>query len=259
MASGQCCSGPVRTSNGDVGAHERIRREIEHGQTIAERAEEIWNWSSPAGRLRWARRAAMLAGSVSAGARVLEVGCGTGMLTSALVQRGARVTAIDVSAPLLASAGRRLAGTDARFLFASASELGFASNTFEWVIGSSVLHHLDVPQALREFRRVLKARGTICFAEPNMLNPQIAIQKNIPVVKRMMGDTPDETAFVRWRLAALLSRVGFGNIRITPFDFLHPATPRPLIPVVQRLGRLAEATIGLSEIAGSLYIRGEKP
>lgn len=240
-------------------SQERIRREIEHGENIAERAEEVWNWSSPAGRLRWARRAAMLLESAAPGAHVLEVGCGTGLLTAALVTQVALVTAVDVSETLLRAARRRVVGANVRFLLASAHQLGFSARTFDCVIGSSVLHHLDVPLALQEFHRVLKPRGTICFAEPNMLNPQIAIQKNVPFVKRLMGDSPDETAFVRWRLAALLGRIGFERVRVTPFDFLHPATPRPLIPVVQRLGQVAEATVGLSEIAGSLYIRGEKP
>jgi len=35
------------------------------------------------------------------------------------------------------------------------------------------------------------------FAEPDMLNPQITLQKNIPALKRRLGDTPDETAFSR--------------------------------------------------------------
>ena len=50
-----------------------------------------------------------------------------------------------------------------------------------------------------------------------MLNPQIAIQKNIPWVKRKLGDSPDETAFFRWPLRRLLEEerdiVMFGSIR----------------------------------------------
>ena len=32
-----------------------------------------------------------------------------------------------------------------------------------------------------------------------MLNPIIAVQKNIPFIKKLMGDTPDETAFIKWK------------------------------------------------------------
>jgi len=48
-------------------------------------------------------------------------------------------------------------------------------------------------------------------------------------------------------------------VRITPFDFLHPATPRRLIAPVRRLGRWLEATPGIREFAGSLHIEAERP
>ena len=89
---------------------------------------------------------------------------------------------------------------------------------------------------LREIYRVLKPGGTIYFTEPNMLNPQIAIQKNIPWIKRKLGDSPDETAFFRWPLRRLLERTGYRDVRIDPFDFLHPKTPVALIDRLTRSG-----------------------
>ena len=50
-----------------------------------------------------------------------------------------------------------------------------------------------------------------------MLNPQIAIQKNIPWIKRKLGDSPDETAFFRWPLRRLLEQTGYRDVRIDPF------------------------------------------
>lgn len=200
----------------------------------------------------------MLAADLRPGARVLEVGCGTGLLTSELVRRQAAVVAMDLSEHLLEVARQRPDNTDALLLRGNAYELSFRSNTFDGIVGSSVLHHLDVPQALREFHRVLRPGGWLRFTEPNMLNPQIALQKNIPVLKRMLGDSPDETAFVRWALRRQLERFGFHEISIIPFDFLHPATPTPLIPVIDYVGRLAEKALATSEIAGSLYIRAVK-
>ena len=88
-----------------------------------------------------------------------------------------------------------------------------------------------------------------------MLNPQIAVQKNIPWIKRKLGDSPDETAFFRWPLRRLLEQTGYRDIRIDPFDFLHPKTPMPLINRVNQLGRFLEKMPVISEFAGSLYIR----
>jgi hypothetical protein len=91
-----------------------------------------------------------------------------------------------------------------------------------------------------------------------MLNPQIAIQKNIPWIKRKLGDSPDETAFFRWPLRRLLEQTGYRDVRIDPFDFLHPRTPVPLIGRVNTLGRFLEKVPVISELAGSLFIRAVK-
>ena len=113
-------------------------------------------------------------------------------------------------------------------------------------------------EAVREIYRVSKRGGTIYFTEPNMLNPQIAIQKNVPWVKRKLGDSPDETAFFRWPLRRLLEGTGFCDVRIKPFDFLHPKTPSPVVNQLNALGRFLENVPVMSEFAGSLYIRAVK-
>jgi hypothetical protein len=75
-----------------------------------------------------------------------------------------------------------------------------------------------VDQALKEFARILKPGGGIMFTEPNMMNPQIALVKNTPALKRRAGDSPDETAFFRWVIAGKLRHHGFTDISIVPFD-----------------------------------------
>ena len=91
-----------------------------------------------------------------------------------------------------------------------------------------------------------------------MLNPQIAVQKNIPWTKRKLGDSPDETAFFRRPLGRLLEQIGYSDIRIDPFDFLHPKPPTPLIDRVNQFGRFLEKMPIVSEFGGSLYIRAAK-
>jgi len=88
------------------------------------------------------------------------------------------------------------------------------------------------------------------------MNPQLLIQKNVKPIKkiRILGETLDETAFFRWRLSHDLKRVGFTDISIVPFDFLHPWTPPLMIPVVNMIGRIAEKIPLIKEIAGSLII-----
>ena len=238
---------------------DRVTKEIRHGRFLAKYgAGEIWNWESPAGKLRWARRVKMLSKHLGAGMRVLELGCGTGYFTRELARSRADIVAIDVSPELLEIARANCSGRNVRYEIQNASALSYPDGVFDSVVGSSVLHHLEIEEALREIHRVLKAGGTIYFTEPNMLNPQIAVQKNVPWVKRKLGDSPDETAFFRWPLRRLLEQTGYRDVRIDPFDFLHPKTPVPLVNRLNALGQFLEDVPVLSELAGSLYIRAIK-
>src|ERR1051325_3955231 len=238
---------------------ERVAQEISHGRFLAQRgAGEIWNWESPAGKCRWARRVKMLSNHLKPGMTVLELGCGAGYFTQELVRSGADIVAIDVSPELLEIARSNCSAPNVRYQLENAYELSYDDAVFDSVVGSSVLHHLEIENALRGMYRVLKRAGTICFTEPNMLNPQIAVQKNIPWIKRKLGDSPDETAFCRWPLHRLLEKNGFREIRIKPFDFLHPSLAPRFIGPVQAINRFLEKMPLISELAGSLYIRASK-
>jgi len=238
----------------------RIQNEIEHGKFLAnEGAGEVWNWESPAGKLRWQRRVKMLTTCIKPNDQILELGCGTGYFTKEIVSTGAFVTAIDISPELINIAKTEITASNVIFLLENAYDLSFNENSFDQIIGSSVLHHLEIKKAIGEMFRVLKPGGRIFFTEPNMMNPQIAMQKNIPALKRKLGDSPDETAFFRWTLKRLMHETGFKAIEITPFDFLHPSLSTLLIPFISKLGSVVEKTPVIKEIAGSLYITAQKP
>lgn len=234
----------------------RIEHEIAHGRfLLAHGAGEIWNWETPAGRKRWARRVTMLTTHLKPHQKVLELGCGTGYFTQSLASTGAQITAIDISADLLEVARRGCGCANVIFDIQNAYALTYPDEIFDSVVGNSVLHHLEIDAALHQIHRVIKKGGSIYFTEPNMMNPQIAVQKNVPAIKKRLGDSPDETAFFRWSLQGRLERIGFREVRIEPFDFLHPRIPGGWIPTVEALGRFAEKIPLLREIAGSLYIR----
>jgi ubiquinone/menaquinone biosynthesis C-methylase UbiE len=234
---------------------ERLIHELEHGKYLARvGAGEVWNWESPAGKVRWKRRVDLLSSVIEVDHQVLELGCGTGYFTRELAKLSIYITAIDLSPELIAEARKEVTAGRVDFQIQNAYQLTFSNDLFDAVVGSSVLHHLDIVKAVSEMYRVLKPGGHIAFTEPNMLNPQIALQKNIPWLKRKLGDSPDETAFFRWRLKKLLQLAGFEQIQIIPFDFLHPAVPQGIIPYIAALGSMAERTWLLKEIAGSLYI-----
>jgi SAM-dependent methyltransferase len=235
------------------------RKTIErnHGRRIAGFAEETWGWSTPAGAWRVKRRIReamrFLGGSRG---NLLEFGCGTGIFTQALLQRGYKVTSFDISFDLAQKAREKTACP--RILIADAECLPFADNSFEAVFGVSVLHHLNLARSLREISRVLKKGGILVFSEPNMLNPQIFFQKNVSWLKKRLGDTPFETAFVRWGMKRKLIDSGFGEVTIYPFEFLHPHLPPFLINGLKKIEPFLEACPFIKEIAGSLFIAAKK-
>lgn len=239
----------------------RIENETLHAKRILHDPEGIWGWSSPAGKMRAGRRAGAILqrGRFSPSDSLLEIGCGTGLFTEKIYRAlKARITAIDLSQDLLEMARRRDGLEGVCFQTGNGMELDFEEGRFDGVYGNSVLHHLEMKTALREIFRVLKRGGRLVFIEPNLCNPQILIQKKIPFFKRMAGDSPDETAILRWKLAREMRQIGFEHVRISPCDFLHPATPAFLIGTAQKMGSFLEKIPLFREIAGSVVIYGEK-
>ena len=237
----------------------RIEHEIEHGKFLADNgAGEIWNWESPAGKFRWKRRVKMLTEFVQPDSALLELGCGTGYFTQEIAKTGANIVAIDISPELLKIAENNVQDKNVSFKEENAYNMTFEDNRFDYILGSSVLHHLDIKKAISEIYRVLKDGGVIAFTEPNMMNPQIALQKNIPYLKRKLGDSPDETAFFRWSITRMLKKQGFKKIEIKTFDFLHPAIPPKLINTITAIGQFCEKCPIVKEIAGSIFIKAYK-
>ena len=178
----------------DATAPDRAQHEIDHGRHLADVGAEVaWGWGTPAGRLRAARRAQIIAAGarLGPGVRALEIGCGTGLFTSYFATSGADVLAVDISPDLLALAHqRRIASPRVQFLEARFEELEF-EEPFDAVIGSSVLHHLDLATALPNLFRVLKPGGWCSFAEPNMLNPQVFLERHVPAMRQWLHVSPD--------------------------------------------------------------------
>ncbi|GFN22064.1 MAG: class I SAM-dependent methyltransferase [Thermoanaerobacteraceae bacterium] len=99
-----------------------------------------------------------------AGMEILDIGCGTGNFSLELARRGARVTGIDVSEPMLQRAREKAAreGVSIRFLRSDARRLPFPDESFDAVVSVTALEFVpDLRAALQEAYRVLRAGGRL--------------------------------------------------------------------------------------------------
>jgi len=230
---------------------------------LAARGALYWAERTAAGRRRRDLRSARLIARAGLAQRpdatVLEIGCGTGEFTRPLARRmPARLVGLEVAPAVIAEATRG-APPNVRLVAGDVEHLPFADASVDAVIGNAVLHHLRLERTVPELLRVLRPGGRLCFAEPNMLNPQVFLERNVRWIGRLLDNSPGETAFVRWRLRRELAALGVTDLEIQPFDFLYPLTPRPLIAAVERFGRLLEGVPLVAEIAGSLLVSGVRP
>jgi SAM-dependent methyltransferase len=130
---------------------------------------ELAGWQSAAatydgfaGATRLFVPALVQAAGTKQGVRLLDIACGTGIAARAAAEAGARVSGLDFSAAMLATA-RRL-HRRVEFQAGDAEALPFADVSFDAVISNFGVHHVEHPErAIAEARRVLKAGGTFAF------------------------------------------------------------------------------------------------
>lgn len=119
---------------------------------------------------------------VAPGQRVLELGCGSGDLTLALLDRGAEVTAIDISPRMVEIARARVRrfapGREARFVVAPIERTGLPGASFDAIVGRWILHHVDLELAAGEVERLLAPGGTVAFLENSGANPLLRLARD---------------------------------------------------------------------------------
>jgi SAM-dependent methyltransferase len=170
----------------------------------------------PAGRL------ANHAG-IRAGMRVLDVGCGTGVVAVTAARLGARVTGLDLTPELLevARTNGALAGVDIDWHEGDVEQLPFEPETFDVVV--SQFGHMFAPRpdvAIGQMLRVLKPGGTIAFST---WPPELFIGRMFALVSQYMPPPPPgvspppqwgDPGVIRERLGSAVRDIVFDRDRI---------------------------------------------
>lgn len=148
---------------------------------------------------------------------VLEVGPGPGLTTDLLRQRTARLTAVEVDAPLAAALTARLAGTNVEVLHCDATATGLPPDRFSAATCFSMLHHVpssDLQDLLfAELHRVLRDGGVFVGTDSRDLDAIRAGHVDdvfVPVDPETLGQRLESAGF-----AEVGIEVGDYQIRFT--------------------------------------------
>ena len=108
--------------------------------------------------------AALARGGLGAGSPVAEVGCGTGKLTEALVERGLRVDAVDPGPRMIEVARRRVGDSPlARFHVGRFEEVDLPLGSFDAVFSATAFHWVDPSVGWRKAAELLRPRGLLAL------------------------------------------------------------------------------------------------
>jgi len=158
---------------------------------------------------------ALLAMNHTKAERVLDLGCGTGVLLADLTQKYRFVVGSDVSREMMQVA--RKLGTP--LIESDGSALPFRGGFFDLVICRGVLHHVRDRQAmLAEIHRVLRQGGELILSEPS--NDWWLVRTMRSLMYRFSDkfDEEDE-GFLSDQLRELIEATGFREIRMERFGY----------------------------------------
>ncbi len=172
-------------------------REYYTDPVVVERYEAD-RYTSPLGRYRWRveqRAVTRILALLSPGQQVLDCPVGNGRWARHLLDAGHSVFGADISAPMLAAAGTRLASSERRaagLVRAEAERLPIRGGSCDYVFSHALTKHLPPPvqdRVLAEFARVAR-RGVVCSF--SVLSGPQGILWRARRVPEGYGRTPDE-------------------------------------------------------------------
>jgi len=158
------------------------------------------------------RRRLLQQANIQPGQRVLDFGCGTGLLTRMLKQSSpnVQVTGLDGDEDVLNIARAKSRGADIQWDHALAFDMPYPDNSFDVVVSSFVTHHLtsvDKVRAFKEVHRILRPNGwfhIVDFGPP--FNFFTRVQA---IVMKNFERTADN---FEGQILPMLTEAGFGSV-----------------------------------------------
>ena len=161
------------------------------------------------------------------GYRVLDAATGTGFAALAaarIVGTDGRVIGVDIAEAMIGEAQRAAANvSNVTFEVQDAARLRFADGSFDAVLCSSAIIYLSLPDALLEWRRVLRTGGVVAFSALRDDSPGTGVVfRQVAAGFGVHLDNPNAIGS-ETRCRALLHEAGFARVTVAEEDL--PADP----------------------------------
>lgn len=197
------------------------------------------------------------------GARLLDLGCGSGIFTQLLQARGYDCIGLDLSQKLLQLGKQETPAI--HYVQADVEALPFASSSVDFVILSCLVHHLPNPQrCAEEVFRILKPSGKFVAFDPNRLNPFMYLyrDRSSPFYSSK-GVTENERPVIPMQVRSIFEKVGLkANSHFVDglaFRYVASSAAKGLLPLYNFFDRTFFKAAILRLFRAFVFTYGMKP
>lgn len=225
-------------------------------------AADAYDVFTPESSRRLIETCTRLAG-LKPGARVADLGCGSGVFTDLLHRQGYDAIGLDISPKLIALG--KVKYPKVEFLEGDVEHLPFPSSSLDGILLSGLVHHLPDPTlCAAEVFRVLKPGGAFVAFDPNRMNPFMYLyrDRSSPFYSAV-GVTENERPVVAHQIAAVFGKSGFkvGTDYLSDlrYRYLASAKLRWLLPAYNAVDRALFAPNFMKPFRSFVLTYGVKP
>ncbi|GAB4219729.1 MAG: hypothetical protein Fur009_7230 [Candidatus Microgenomates bacterium] len=149
--------------------------------------------------------------------KIMDFGCGAGRLTISLLKNDFKVIAVDIDDQALKELKNNVRKINK--LKHLKLEKKIIGKNFDYIVGTDILHHININKFSKIFFKSLKSNGKIIFSEPNILNISW-----IFFISLFLDWSQEKGIFVcnYFNLINIFKKAGFKKIKIIGYGFFPP-------------------------------------